>query len=770
MTGGGYALREMNKRLWFLCLLAAALLCAPAFDSYGQDIKLVTGRIINKTTRKPFDAKNIVIYTFNTVGEAEDAYNVLSSGAGYIFSTNMVSPDASGYYEVRVSETGAIVVKEDMVNKCVMEKVNYRMEINFEIDGGNQLDAAYKTAELTEPSPMKERNVINGNNLEVSNTIPLPPRYGKPNGRLILQPALYDGGTDKLLRYLKPMVYDGVEYSLTQERRMGYNMANDPLSKFVRKEPLRDSAMIISWADTIPVENPEKSYYVRGVLRLEDYNTIYYERDMMLASARSVRPLKFLQYTMSQYDVDPNDYKERPRRERRNTAGNISLTFLVGKAQLDDTDTLNAFYLSKLKSDLLNIVQGEGSQLKEFRITGIASPDGRYASNLRLAKERMKYAQSQIISVLPKHVRDRVYMPTTAEVAPWSDVADLLEADSLFVEAKEIRDIIALYPENHDKQGDKIRNLPYYRPVITEYLPKLRSVRYEYVYEIYRELTPEEIIARYENDQDYRSGKKDFALYEYWHLFQMVKDEDELIELYKRAYKASVEEKGTPWVLPANNLAVAYLKRGQVDTSILAPLIDATIKKVNVVEKRADGTVNRVINPEPVIANQISMFLKMNNFKRASVLAQLLPDTEKNKTIKAFTLCLGGYYMGGETPEERRQAQEVFQTVAESTPLNKVVMCLAMDTRAYDSLAEQAMAALPQDDALTYYLWCIVKCRASLKAQSFDAFMIEMEAEEWLLKAFQKDKKYVGLASADGDILESVFKNANDMYEQGAEM
>ena len=760
----------MKISLKFLCAMAVMMFCMPAVISYGQDIKLVTGRIINKTTRKPFDARNIVIYTFNTVGEAEDAYNVLSSGTGYIFSTNMVSPDESGYYEVRVSETGAIVVKEDMVNKCAMEKVNYRMEINFEIDGGNQLDASVTTAELTEPSPMRERNVISGNNLEVSNTIPLPAHFGKTNARLILQPILYDGGSDRLLRYLKPMVYDGDEYRLTQERRMGYDMSNDPLSGYILDEPLLDTAMIISWADTIPIKNPDKSYYVRGVLRLEDYNKIYYERNMLLASARSIRPLKFLQYSLDQYNVDPDDYKERPRRERRNTAGNISLTFIVGKSRLDDTDTLNAFYLNKLKTDLLNIVQGEGSQLKEFRITGIASPDGRYSSNLRLAKDRMRYALSQIVSVLPKHVRDRVYMPTTAEVAPWSAVADLMEADSLFAEAEEIRSIIRSYSENHDQQGARIRKLPYYRPTVTSYLPRLRSVRYEYVYEIYRELTPEEILYRYQNDEDYRSGKKEFALYEYWNLFQMVKDEDELIELYKRAYKASVEEKGTPWVLPANNLAVAYLKRGLADTTILAPLIDATIKRVNVVEKRADGTLNKVINPEAVIANQISMYLKTNNFKRASVLAQLLPDTEKNKMVKAFTLCLGGYYTGGDTPEEKAQAQEVFKTVAESTPLNKVVMCLAMDTRAYDNLAEQAVAALPQDDALTCYLWSIIKCRASQKAKSFDAFMIEMDAEGWLLKAFQKDKKYIGLASADGDILESVFKNANDMYEDGVQM
>lgn len=758
------------KRIFQILALSLMLVAVPVLSVHAQDIKLVTGRIINKTTRKPFDAKNIIIYTFNTTGEAEDAYKTLTEGNGIIFTTNMVSPDASGYYEVRVAETGAIIVKEDMVNKCAMEQVNYRMEINFEIEGGNVLDQAVVSGTLTEPTPLKERNRMNGNNLEVGNVIPLPAHFGKTNARMILQPVLYEGGTDRLVKYLKPLVYDGEQYKLTQERRMGYVDARDPLFRYVSPTvSLVDSSMRVNWADTIKVDDPSKSYYVRGVMRLEDYNKIYYERDMQLASARSIRPLKFLEYSIDQYELDPNKYRERPRRERRNTAGNISLTFLVGKAQLDENDTLNRVQLDKLKTDLLNIVNGEGSQLKEFHITGVSSPDGTYSSNLNLAKNRMKYAMSQIISVLPKYVRDRVYMPTKAEVAPWSDVADLLEADSLTQEAADIRAVIEKYPGSHDAQGLRIRRLPYYKKVVTPYLPKLRSVTYEYMYEIYRELTPEEILERYNTDEDYRSGRKQFALYEYWHLFQLVKNEDELIELYKRAYKESVEARGTPWALAANNLAVAYLKRGIVDTTILAPLINTGIKRVNIEEKRADGTVNSISNPEAVVANQVAMFLKANNFERASVLSQILPNTPKNKTIKSFTMCLGGYYTGGETDEEKEQAKEVFNTVAGSSPLNKVVMYLAMETRAYDMMAENAIRDLPQGDALTDYLWAIIKCRnASQKNAAGDTFsgaMLEMDAENYLVSAFSKDKKFIGLAASDGDILEQVFKNANETYE-----
>ena len=42
----------------------------------------------------------------------------------------------------------------------------------------------------------------------------------------------------------------------------------------------------------------------------------------------------------------------------------------------------------------------------------------------------------------------------------------------------------------------------------------------EYTAEIYRALTKEEILNRYRNDPDYHSGKKNFALYEYWQILR----------------------------------------------------------------------------------------------------------------------------------------------------------------------------------------------------------------------------------------------------------
>ena len=290
----------------------------------AQDMKLVSGRIVNKNTKKPFGQEAVFIYAFNTVAEAEDARKVIDSKNGFFESSSMEAASADGYYQITVPETGALIFKVGVVD-CVLEKVNYRLEINVEIESNEILKQVDVVGMRQGIQPMDPDNAeIDGNSFRARNKIPIPAQYGKSNARLILQPYLLDGNTGDTVRFLDPMVYDGEQYHLTQERRMGYDTGKDPLMHYVRHEPLVADGMVVDWADTVYLDDPMKSYCVKGVLLLEDYNRVYHREEYLLASARIRRPLKFLEYTLGERQLDPNKYKERPRRERRNTAGNIS--------------------------------------------------------------------------------------------------------------------------------------------------------------------------------------------------------------------------------------------------------------------------------------------------------------------------------------------------------------------------------------------------------------------------------------------------------------
>ena len=732
----------------------------------AQEMKRVTGHIVDKTTGKPIDLKqvSVSVYGFNTVAQAEDVKKQMDGDENtFVAPDAQAFPDDNGYYEITIPETGALIFKADM-KPAVLEKVNYRLEINVKIEMGNYIRTSTITAVRDQVGVLDPQGDIEGNWLKARSTIALPENSGKTNARMIVQPILIDGVTKDTLRYLKPTVMDGQEYRVTQLRRMNYNADNDPLNRWLSPDTLTSAAQIVNWADTIYLENPGKNYQVKGIIQLEDYNLPYFKKEYFLASSRLRRPLRFLEYSMEPYMLDPEQYRERAKREKRNTAGNMSLNFMVGKAQLAADDEEGRRQIDSVKSVLLDIIHGEGSQLKEFHIIGTASPDGPYAGNMNLAKKRMEYALNQIVSVLPKNVRDRVYMTTTATVAPWTAVAELLEADSLTVEAKAIRDIVSNNPGTPDRHWGKIRALPYYRSLIVNYLPRLRSVRYQYGYEIFRELTPEEILERYRNDEDYRSGRKKFALYEYWHLFQLVKEPEELEKLYKRAYDESIEANGRPWILAANSLAASYIARGVADTTLLRDFIDLQTPVVNYHLMRMNGNGYEIVNPEAVVANQMIMYVMTNNFRKAGQLTNILPDNDRNRLVRAYALCLGGYYKGGNTPEQRRRAREVFETVSESSPLNKVVLCLAMNTKTYDSLAEEAMSALPGDSALTDYLWAVIYGRKGARTQDF---MDDMASEDYLVACFHKDSSYIDIAAGDGDIVETIMKSARDRYENG---
>lgn len=744
-------------------LILSGLICLLCLPAMGQQIKLVSGRVIDKETKKPFTSEAVFIYAYNTVAAAEDAKKAIEEPTGEtLLADNEAVADAGGNYEIRVAETGALIFKVG-VAPCVVEAVNYRMEINVSIDAGILLDNVTIVGTLQDISPKEQAPTMVGNKLMMRNNFPIPAQFGKTNARLIIQPYVVECSKQDTICFTRPLIYEGEQYKVTQERRMGYDLRNDPLSQYVDTTLLTDKRMNIEWLDTVVVPDPTLNYYGNAVILLEDYNTVYYDKTTKIISCEARRPLKFLEYSLEQYDLDPNKYIRKPKRELRNTAANISLTFLVGKAEIDPDDPNNAAQMNKLKDDLMSIINCEDCKLKEIRITGVSSPEGSYSSNYALAQRRALYAKQQIMGLLPQSALSRVFLPAPeVQVASWNDFVEILERDSLFTEAEQVRTIIASAPKSQDAQFAKIRALPFYSTIIKDKLPELRYMKFEYKHEIFRELTPDEILYRYKSDPDYRNGKRAFALYEYWHLFKLVKDTKELEALYKRAYKESAEVEGQPWILPANNLAVSYLRRDTADTSILEPFIDRKTRGANVERTRIDGVTKEIINPEEVIANQLAMYLKANNFEQASVMAQILPNTEKNERLKAFAMCLGGYYKGGNTASEREEAKKTFNLVRESSPLNDVVMCLAMDSKGYDALAQRAAANLPKDDPKTWYLKAIIQNRSG--EIGFEA------AKNCLVKCFTLDNSYVHVAEMDGDIGKDLFEYTMDLYPSDKEM
>ena len=736
-------------KIWILLLVVAG--CGTG-TALAQKMVKVSGTVYNiaENRKVPFSDVTVDVYAAKTVAVGEDMKKILDSNDQektlLLDQEGKTTTDENGYYEILVPDNGALIFKVGL-SPSVLKEVRHQMKIDVSIDEGVMLESVTVTAMRLVLKPEPKAPKMIGNMLIPYNTFKLPPYFGNRFSRLIIQPYVLDCETNDTVTFALPSVYDGKEYALTQERKMGYDMDRDPLRPYIKAEALTTRAMNLDWTDTIIVPDPNRNYSCFAIVNLEDYSASN-SRTYQINTCQTKRPMKFLQYNLFSEQMDPLQHKERAQIEKRNTSDKIQLSFLINSDQLTDTPE-NKQSLTMLRNKLKEIAESPGTVLKEFHVAGTASPDGHYSSNLSLAERRMRKIEQEITSILPQYTLERVYRNPHAEVAPWEEVVKLLERDGKSTEAGKVKEILAKH-KDIGAQGRALKQLDWYSTVIVPYLDELRVVNYNCLYEIYREPNDEEVMAQYRE----KGLKGSYTRYEYWKLFQLITDEKELEALYRRAYEESLEQKH-PWALAGNNLAASYLERDTVDTSILEPLIDLSIHSTDYSRMNADGSRTEIVNRLEVVTNQLCMYIKKGDFEHASVLVKILPEDSKFDLLKAYTWALGGYFQGGTTPEEKERAHKTFETIKASSPQNEVVMYMALDNRAGNAAAKASLAKLPQDSALTWYF------KATLSAREGEIeFMNTVIA---LSECFKRDKSFVATAQNDGEFNEDIIQAAMDM-------
>ena len=736
-------------KIWILLLVVAG--CGTG-TALAQKMVKVSGTVYNiaENRKVPFSDVTVDVYAAKTVAVGEDMKKILDSNDQektlLLDQEGKTTTDENGYYEILVPDNGALIFKVGL-SPSVLKEVRHQMKIDVSIDEGVMLESVTVTAMRLVLKPEPKAPKMIGNMLIPYNTFKLPPYFGNRFSRLIIQPYVLDCETNDTVTFARPSVYDGKEYALTQERKMGYDMDRDPLRPYIKAEALTTRAMNLDWTDTIIVPDPNRNYSCFAIVNLEDYSASN-SRTYQINTCQTKRPMKFLQYNLFSEQMDPLQHKERAQIEKRNTSDKIQLSFLINSDQLTDTPE-NKQSLTMLRNKLKEIAESPGTVLKEFHVAGTASPDGHYSSNLSLAERRMRKIEQEITSILPQYTLERVYRNPHAEVAPWEEVVKLLERDGKSTEAGKVKEILAKH-KDIGAQGRALKQLDWYSTVIVPYLDELRVVNYNCLYEIYREPNDEEVMAQYRE----KGLKGSYTRYEYWKLFQLITDEKELEALYRRAYEESLEQKH-PWALAGNNLAASYLERDTVDTSILEPLIDLSIHSTDYSRMNADGSRTEIVNRLEVVTNQLCMYIKKGDFEHASVLVKILPEDSKFDLLKAYTWALGGYFQGGTTPEEKERAHKTFETIKASSPQNEVVMYMALDNRAGNAAAKASLAKLPQDSALTWYF------KATLSAGEGEIECLNTVIA--LSECFKRDKSFVATAQNDGEFNEDIIQAAMDM-------
>lgn len=662
-------------RLFLFVASVAFLFCG---ETVAQDNIRVRGHVVSDEGKPVEDAAVSVVETGLTVGvtDSDGAYVVVCPrDAKLVFS-------CIGFNDEIVDVKGRLKIDVTMISSVQeLEEVVVKVKVKDKV--------------LPEPTDIE----MKGNYFHVKTRFTVPKELFESDTRLVVQPSIYDI-TLKERKYMSPLVFDGREYNITQKRMYDYDIERDPLHDFITvKETGKRKSDLITYHDSLYVDFVDHDYRADVYMALEGYNKVIY-RDTFSIAQGVVNPLRFFEYSLPARNLTDSAYIPKAEMQLMDSKGSVNLNFLIGKAVLDDKNPTNRTELERLGNELRHIENDKDASLHTMNITGIASPDGLYASNKRLSEKRTEAAFQRIMSMLSASTRNVITSSSDSKVAEWADVVALMEADSLYTEAGQIDSIIDRFDGNRDRQLREIRKLPYYKSVVAEiYLPKLRKVEYEYTYSIFRFLTDEEVRALY--DKNYKELTKN----EFWRMFNIEKDTVKLEKIYRQAL-----EKYPEFLIAANDLSALCNKQGKGDSRILEKFIDSDV-------------------PDVVIGNQIVALLQERKYEEAEMLLGRLSHSEDNAMIRAVTNVLGGNYSDG------------YDEIAKTGVFNEVLLLLCMkDNEKAWELSKQ----LTGGTAKEFY----VKAVAANRTDRVGEAMIYME------QAFALDPDLEEIAKNDGDLLD----------------
>lgn len=661
------------------------MLALTTFQAHAQSVVRVAGEVVAKADHQPLTGVNISDARSQRRLAATDidgkfAFNVHEgttlrfSMVGFETKTVKVK-SGQGYISVKLEEKD-VTIKEVLVQaKRVTDKI------------------------VPEPTDI----ILKGNYLHVSTRVRVPREMFGHDTRLVVQPVLNNVTRGKL-SLMRPMVYDAKEYNQTQDRLYNFNMndsaSGDPLAKYVtiKTAAMREKGRtndIIGYNDSVYVDNVKDEYSCDVYMAIEDYTHILY-RDTTVIARGTVNPLRWLDYSFAAKQITDPRYLPKPEKQLRDSRGEVNLRFPIGKATFSTDDPQNDSEIAKLQQQISDIAHSEGASLQSLSLEGTSSPDGKYASNLKLAQRRMDFAAAYMRSHLPADLAQGVKFQSTAKVAPWKDVVLLLRNDSLDAEAGQMEDILAT-TRDIDRQSAAMRRLPFYRSLLqAKYLPQLRKVNYTLAYSIMRTLTNDEILQLYK--KDYRQ----LSRYEFYQLYTGTHDNTLREEYLRNALKTYPS-----FMAAANDLEVSLLSRGQSDETLLEPFVG----------KNA---------PQEVNCNQVIALLNAGHFTKADSVASFVEQTDDTRLLLAVNAVLNGRY-------------DDYQTVAATGQRNECCLLLAMKRN------EEAMKLakqLPEGEALTHYLRAICLNRLDSPEEAYDQ----------LKKAFELDPSLKKIAPVDGDV------------------
>lgn len=546
-----------------------------------------------------------------------------------------------------------------------------------------------------------------GNYFHLKTKFRVPKQIFTTDKRFIVQPSLVNVTREKV-DWFRPVVIDGDVYAMNRERILGFEEDDDILKPYIIENTLDETQHIYQYHDSLFIsrehinEDFKAECYLAVNANYEDPKRDFL--DTVVIARGTQNPLRFLDYHIDPLELNDSTLIPQPEMKLVADKGVSRIGFVIGKAQIDNSDPNNEVEMNAIKAKLLSIVENRNATLNGISVVGYASPDGTYRKNALLAQERTDVVLGEFVSSLPESVREYVKLSSMSVVEPWSSVARLMAEDSLET-ASAVQAAVEKHGDDYVNTQNAIKRLPDYRNVIAkEYLPRLRRVEYEINSTEFRNLTVPEIWDRF------NSGADDISRYEFWKLIESCSTPEQQIEMERTALK-----KFKNFTLIANREAVRLHNADSINLDVLAPSV-------------------HLHAPLEVNFNQTLMALKSGDIELADSLMRFMPTNSKNSYLKAVVNTLNGHY------------DDAYPFIASMGGLNEVLILLCMG-RNKDADAKMTVLLEDQTNWQNADIWYVKAICAN-----------RLEDLNWAIEALNQaitlNPKLIEIARLDSDVMD----------------
>lgn len=400
-------------------------------------------------------------------------------------------------------------------------------------------------------TPATQKLMPDGNNqVALKSTICVPAGYLSSRSRLIITPQFMAGKT--LVEELDPIVVDAPIYTRKLDRKKKLDGYTDPYEGKTLSAKTSDTISVpVEYNLTIPAS-------VDGNARVIAFVTVdgcgECENADTLLLADVSNPVTLVdkpEEGMKLSWIEP-EFVIRPKiAEGR---GEARLQFEINKSDIRLDMGRNREEIAAMEAKLQPVVTDTLATLNSLDIFGMASADGSYAFNIKLAQDRAVSARNWLVSRLGMTPYQQRVIKTGSRPEGWMPVLEAMIADG-HPDTAAVRKIIETYPSiNDDVQEKYIRRLKCWSDIREKYLQKDRKVEYAYTYTLRNFTTDSELLAMYEKRPDA------FNEEELLRVASLKSDSAGKREVYETILKYFPQSQ-----VAANNLAVFALRDGNAD-------------------------------------------------------------------------------------------------------------------------------------------------------------------------------------------------------------